>query len=68
VGQAPETLYRVAGASDDWAKGEAGIKWVLLFELPGGLYGFLLPPRYINSVGSSIMAGVEAMVGHIAAR
>ena len=24
--QAPETIYRVAGASDDWAKGEAGIK------------------------------------------
>jgi len=68
VGTAPETLYRVAGASDDWARGEAGIKWVLLFELPGGLYGFLLPPRYINSVGHSIMAGVEAMVGHIASR
>ena len=24
--QAPETIYRVAGASDDWARGEAGIK------------------------------------------
>jgi len=68
VGTATETLYRVAGASDDWARGEAGIKWVLLFELPGGVYGFLLPPRYITSVGSSIMAGVEAMVGHIASR
>jgi len=68
VGQAPETLYRVAGASDDWARGQAGIKWVLLFELPGGLYGFLLPPRYITSVGRSIMAGVEAMVGHMSSR
>ena len=27
VGQAPETLYRVAGASDDWARGQAGIKY-----------------------------------------
>ena len=26
VGTAPDTLYRVAGASDDWARGGAGIK------------------------------------------
>jgi len=68
VGQAPETIYRVAGASDDWARGEAGIKWISLFELPGGVYGFLLPPRYIRDVGHSIMAGVEGMVNHISSR
>jgi len=68
VGQAPETIYRVAGASDDWARGTGGIKWVSLFELPGGVYGFLLPPRYIRDVGGSIMAGVEAMANHITAR
>ena len=27
-----------------------GFRWVLLFELPGGEYGFLLPSRYIKSV------------------
>lgn len=67
-GQAPDTIYRVSGGSDDWARGAAGIKWVLLFELPGGVYNFLLPPRYINSVGSSIVAGVEAMANHISSR
>jgi len=67
-GQAPDTIYRVTGGSDDWARGRAGIKWVLLFELPGGVYGFLLPPRYIKSVGSSIMAGVEAMINHVLTR
>jgi hypothetical protein len=25
-------------------------RWVLLFELPGGVYGFLLPPLYIKKV------------------
>ena len=25
-GQAPNTVYRVAGGSDDWARGAAGIK------------------------------------------
>ena len=25
-GQAPDTVYRVTGGSDDWARGEAGIK------------------------------------------
>jgi len=64
-GQAPDTIYRVTGGSDDWARGRAGIKWVLLFELPGGVYNFLLPPRYIRSVGSSIMSGVTAMANHI---
>lgn len=66
-GQAPETIYRVAGASDDWARGTVGIKWISLFELPGGVYGFLLPARYISGVGHSIMAGVEAMANHITA-
>ena len=43
-------IYRVTGGSDDWARGGAGIKWVLLFELPGGVYGFMLPPRFIRPV------------------
>ena len=25
-------------------------RWISLFELPGGVYGFLLPPRYIRDV------------------
>ena len=48
--QASDRNYRVTGGSDDWARGEAGIKWVLVFELPGGVYNFMLPPRFIKPV------------------
>ena len=48
--QASARHYRVTGGSDDWARGEAGIKWVLVFELPGGVYNFMLPPRFIKPV------------------
>ena len=48
--QASVRNYRVTGGSDDWARGEAGIKWVLVFELPGGVYNFMLPPRFIRPV------------------
>ena len=50
---AQNIIYRVTGGSDDWARGAAGIKWVLLFELPGGVYGFMLPPRFIQPVSVS---------------
>ena len=46
--------YRATGNSYDWARGGAGIKYVLVFELPGGVYGFILPPRFIRPVRSQI--------------
>lgn len=64
-GQPQNIIYRVTGGSDDWARGGAGIKYVLLFELPGGVYGFMLPPRFIRPVASSIMSSVDAMARHI---
>jgi len=67
-GQPQNIIYRVTGGSDDWARGAAGIKWVLLFELPGGVYGFMLPPRFIQPVGDSIMSSVDAMARHIHSR
>ena len=30
--------------------GNSPLRWISLFELPGGVYGFLLPPRYIRDV------------------
>ena len=56
-GQPQNIIYRVTGGSDDWARGGAGIKWVLLFELPGGVYGFMLPPRFIRPVRIKIIVG-----------
>ena len=45
VGSAPYTQYLASGGSDDWARGEMGVKWVFLLELPDkGYHGFLLPP------------------------
>ena len=46
VGPAAMVNYEAAGASDDWAKGEAGIKYSYTVELPDtGKFGFLLPAR-----------------------
>ena len=47
-------IYRATGNSYDWARGGAGIKYVLVFELPGGVYGFILPPRFIRPVRSQM--------------
>jgi len=41
-------LYPAAGAEDDWAKGQAGIKYSYTLELRPGPYasnGFILPAR-----------------------
>ena len=46
--------YRATGNSYDWARGGAGITYVLVFELPGGVYGFILPPRFIRPVRSQM--------------
>ena len=58
-------LYPAAGASDDWARGGAGIKYSYTIELPDqndGKHGFLLPAKQINSVGESTFKGVRAML------
>ena len=62
VGSAPKTQYLASGGSDDWARGEMGIKWVFLLELPDkGAFTFLLPPNLIIPTGRSILAGIRAM-------
>merc|ERR1719412_1502379 len=62
VGSSPVTQYLAAGGSDDWARGEMGIKWVFLLELPDtGTFGFLLPATKIKGVGHSVFEGIRAL-------
>ena len=62
VGSSPKTQYLAAGGSDDWAKGDMGIKWVFLLELPDrGYYGFLLPAYHIKPTAESIFQGIRAL-------
>lgn len=62
VGSSPKTQYLAAGGSDDWARGEMGIKWVFLLELPDtGSYGFLLPANMIRPTAQSIFRGIRAL-------
>jgi len=62
VGSSPDINYYSNGGSDDWVRGELGIKWVFLLELPdrmGGRHGFVLPAREIIPVGHSVFHGVR---------
>merc|ERR1739844_408844 len=62
VGSAPRTQYLAAGGADDWARGDMGIKWVFLIELPDtGTFGFLLPANKIVPTGQSIFEGIRAL-------
>ena len=62
VGSAPYTQYLAAGGADDWARGEMGIKWVFLIELPDtGTFGFLLPANKIVPTGQSVFEGIRAL-------
>jgi len=62
VGSSPRTQYLAAGGSDDWAKGEMGIKWVFLLELPDkGYHGFLLPAYHIKPTSESVFQGIRAL-------
>lgn len=49
VGSSAILLYPAAGASDDWAKGDLGIKYTYTVELRDtGRYGFILPASQIE--------------------
>merc|ERR1711976_778578 len=62
VGSSPYTQYLAAGGADDWARGEMGIKWVFLIELPDtGTFGFLLPANKIVPTGQSVFEGIRAL-------
>ncbi|XP_075210220.1 carboxypeptidase B-like [Lycorma delicatula] len=66
LGTSPSLLYPIAGSSDDWAKGKAGIKYSYTVELRDkGRYGFLLPSSQIIPTGRETFAAVKAMVKSI---
>lgn len=57
------TLMHIAGGSDDWAKGGAGIKYSYTVELPDtGRHGFLLPASKTLGSAKEALALTEAMI------
>ncbi|KAK0089529.1 hypothetical protein PV325_006862 [Microctonus aethiopoides] len=67
VGCSSDLLYPTTGASDDWAKGVAGIKYSYTLELRDrGTYGFLLPASQIIPTARETWAGVRAIARLVA--
>ncbi|XP_076167268.1 carboxypeptidase B isoform X2 [Ptiloglossa arizonensis] len=63
LGPSSDLLYPTSGASDDWAKGVAGIKYAYTLELRDrGTYGFLLPATQIVPTAREIWAGIRTIV------
>ncbi|XP_065344043.1 carboxypeptidase B-like [Cloeon dipterum] len=66
VGNSAEVLYRSSGASDDWAKGEAGIKYSYVVELSDtGKYGFMLPERLIKPTAADALEIVKVVADEV---
>lgn len=67
-GSSAQILYLASGGSDDWAAGEAGIKYSFCLELRPGQtgvdsnYGFALPEDRAPMVGEETYAGIIALV------
>ncbi|KAL6429911.1 hypothetical protein ACFW04_007638 [Cataglyphis niger] len=62
LGPVTDLMYPISGASDDWAKGVAGIKYAYTVELRDrGTYGFLLPAAQIVPTAREIWAGIRAI-------
>ncbi|XP_043283994.1 carboxypeptidase B-like [Venturia canescens] len=68
VGPSAELLYPTSGASDDWAKGVAGIKYSYTLELRDrGTYGFLLPATQIIPTARETWAGIRTLARAVTA-
>ncbi|XP_050423174.1 carboxypeptidase B-like [Adelges cooleyi] len=66
VGNSAALLYPAAGASDDWAKGVAKIKYSYTVELRDtGKNGFILPSSEILPAGKEAYAAVSALAKEI---
>lgn len=66
VGSATNLLYVASGGSDDWAYGEAGIKYSYTFELRDtGDHGFVLPEEYIKPTGEETFLAFKTMCDEI---
>ncbi|XP_013421751.1 carboxypeptidase B-like [Lingula anatina] len=66
VGSPASILYSAAGASFDWAKGVAKIKYAYTLELRDtGRFGFILPPNQILPVGEEVWGAVKSIAARI---
>jgi len=71
LGSGAVILYISSGATDDWAKGVANIKYSYCLELPPGQsgpdsqYGFQLPVDRAPNVGEETFRGVQAFLHSI---
>ncbi|KAK7500194.1 hypothetical protein BaRGS_00008417, partial [Batillaria attramentaria] len=64
VGSSAKVLYAAAGASDDYARGGAGVKYAFTVELSptdSSPHGFLLPAHHISSVVADHWPAFKAM-------
>jgi len=62
IGSSTNTIYAAAGGSDDWAKGEGGVKYSYTIELRDtGYWGFELPESQIIPTGEETWAGIEVV-------
>jgi hypothetical protein len=60
-------MFLPTGASDDWAKGAAGIKYAYTIELRDrGYFGFILPVQYILPTAREALAAVKTLAREIA--
>ncbi|CAF0839173.1 unnamed protein product [Brachionus calyciflorus] len=70
-GSSAQILYIASGGSDDWAVGEAGIKYSFCLELrpgqtgPDSNYGFTLPEDRAPLAGEETFAGIAAFLNSI---
>ncbi|CAL4085605.1 unnamed protein product [Meganyctiphanes norvegica] len=67
IGSSTNTIYAAAGGSDDWAKGEGGVKYAYTIELRDtGNWGFDLPENQIIPTGEETWAGIEVVARFVA--
>ncbi|XP_060597007.1 carboxypeptidase B-like [Ruditapes philippinarum] len=69
IGSSTNVLYAAAGGSDDFAKGDTGIKYAYTIELRDvGRYGFALPTSEIIPTAEEFVAGLTALADNIYTR
>ncbi|KAF2896454.1 hypothetical protein ILUMI_09719 [Ignelater luminosus] len=59
VGSSTSILREIAGSSSDWVKGVGGVALSYTIELPGGVWGFQLPPEKILPVVVETWKGLK---------
>jgi murein tripeptide amidase MpaA len=66
VAQGADSLYAVGGASDDWAKFYANVKYSFTLELRDtGTFGFSLPPNQLMPTAIETWSGVQVVLHHV---